>query len=67
MDTVGTFEMAKVLAASKMVTCLHKHYELNDHIEFVKSNQGIQDYVALSSGTSDDDFKSLVQVRNALT
>lgn len=29
-DTVGTFEMAKVFSANKMVTCIHKHYSVAD-------------------------------------
>lgn len=29
-DTVGTFEIAKAFAASKMVTCIHKHYSVSD-------------------------------------
>ena len=30
MDTTGTFEMAKELYKFKMLTCIHKHYSLED-------------------------------------
>ena len=30
MDTIGTIEMYKVLSTYKMITCFHKHYELED-------------------------------------
>ena len=30
MDTTGTFDVYDLLSLYKMVTCLHKHYELHD-------------------------------------
>jgi GMP reductase len=62
MDTVGTFEMAKVLTQSKLITALHKHYTVAQHVEFIKENPACKDFVAFSSGISDDDFKAVVQV-----
>jgi GMP reductase len=60
MDTVGTFEMAQALSQHKVVTALHKHYTSDEILDFLKANSGIEPYVALSSGTSDADFKKLV-------
>jgi GMP reductase len=33
MDTTGTFKMAESLSNYKMVTCLHKHYKIEDYVE----------------------------------
>ena len=30
MDTVGTFEMARALAAHKILTAIHKHYPVEE-------------------------------------
>ncbi|XP_030398750.1 GMP reductase 2-like, partial [Gopherus evgoodei] len=34
MDTVGTFEMAKVLCKFSLFTAIHKHYKLEEWKEF---------------------------------
>ena len=33
MDTVGTFDMARALNEFNMITCLHKHYEVQDYVD----------------------------------
>lgn len=56
MDTVGTFSMAKVLAKSKLMTAIHKHYSLDQWSKFINStSQDILDYIAISTGTSSND------------
>jgi GMP reductase len=30
MDTIGTFEIAEVFSKHKLITCLHKHYSVED-------------------------------------
>lgn len=62
MDTVGTFEMASVLGANKMVTALHKHYSEEELIDFVTKKPELTNFIAASSGSSDDDFKSICKV-----
>ncbi len=62
MDTVGTFEMAKVLAEHKLLTAVHKHYSVEQWRAFLSQNQHITDHIMVSSGTSDDDFEKLKQV-----
>ena len=60
MDTVGTFEMATALAEHKIFTAIHKHYSTQEWAEFVKGKDAsILDYIAVSTGTSDDDFYKL--------
>jgi GMP reductase len=63
MDTVGTFEMALALGQKKMFTALHKHYlpeEWNRFLE--KAPAGIEDYIAVSTGTGDRDFGKINQI-----
>lgn len=62
MDTVGTFEMAKVMAANKTIVALQKHYSVEEHLDFFKANPEVQEFVCVSSGTSDKDFDKLVKV-----
>ena len=65
MDTTGTFEMAISLSRHKMLTCIHKHYTVEEWQNFVNdyqekfSNMDILNYVAVSSGSSDADFLKL--------
>mmetsp|Transcript_12788 Transcript_12788/g.17769 ORF Transcript_12788/g.17769 Transcript_12788/m.17769 type:complete len:365 (+) Transcript_12788:79-1173(+) len=62
MDTTGTFEMCKALSKHKMLTAIHKHYTVDEWKKFVKENPECLDYIAVSSGTSDNDFKKLVEI-----
>ncbi len=63
MDTTGTFEIAKELSSMKLFTAIHKHYTVADWKAFLKSAKGdILDFVAVSTGTSDTDFKKLKEV-----
>jgi GMP reductase len=60
MDTVGTFEMAKALAAFKLFTAIHKHYSSEQWKKFMQnSGKTITDHIALSTGTSKEDAKKL--------
>ncbi len=57
MDGVGTIKMAQALQEHKLFTCLVKSYNTNidNYVGFkVKS-----DFYAVSTGTSDDDFRNL--------
>ena len=63
MDTVGTFEMANVLSQQKLFTTIHKHYSVEDWSSFLKNApKGIEDYMAISTGTSDADFEKVVTI-----
>lgn len=63
MDTTGTFEIARELSSFKLFTAIHKHYSVAEWKSFVKSAKGdILDFVAVSTGTSDKDFKKLKEV-----
>lgn len=66
MDTVGTFEMAAVLAQHQLITAIHKHYSVEQWIAFIQSSSAeIANYICLSTGTTKDDAKKLDQVIQA--
>lgn len=66
MDTVGTFEMAIALSESKLFTAIHKHYKLEEWKAFFdKAPQGIENYIAVSSGIGSNDMGKLSQVIGA--
>lgn len=53
MDTVGTFEMAKALAAHGMMTAVHKQYSLEEWKHFLEnSDASVWSKIAVSTGVS---------------
>ena len=54
MDTIGTFDMYNVLKNYKMITCLSKHYEINDFPENLD-----REYYMLSTGINDQEWRKL--------
>ncbi|KAJ1351951.1 hypothetical protein KIN20_008131 [Parelaphostrongylus tenuis] len=69
MDTVGTFEMAKALAAHKMFTTIHKHYTVGEWELFRNEVLGTDlfSHVAVSSGISDSDLEKLREICNLVS
>lgn len=61
MDTVGTFEIAEVLANNRMLCAIHKHYSLQDWQVFIdrQETDDIFSRVMVSTGVMDDDFEKL--------
>ena len=67
MDGVGTFEMADKLAEGGIFTCLVKTYSVEQLVEYFNSDIPERtEYVAMSIGTSDVDFKKLFSVQQAV-
>ena len=63
MDTVGTFEMAKVLAKEKLFTTIHKHYSTKEWNDFLKdATPEFYDYIAVSTGTGKNDSKKIAEI-----
>jgi len=63
MDGVGTFEMADALAQQGIFTCLVKTYTDNELIEFFNTDDYLRtNNVAMSIGTSEEDFDKLQNV-----
>eukprot|EP00093_Oithona_nana_P003121 03121.XXX_35294_33074_1 [CDS] Oithona nana genome sequencing. len=62
MDTTGTFEMAKALAAHKCHTCIHKYYTVEEWKTFADANKETLPFMAASSGTAEGDFERLSDI-----
>lgn len=63
MDTVGTFEMALALQKHKMFTAIHKHYTVQEWSDFLAgAPKEIENSIAVSTGTSTDDYEKLCQI-----
>ncbi len=57
MDTVGTIEMYRELSKHKILTCLSKHYEVEDYPDDLD-----REYYMISTGINDTDWDKLVLV-----
>lgn len=60
MFHTGTFEMARILQAHKMFTCLHKHYTFEECKKFLEENQQSKygnTYIFISMGIRAEDYK----------
>jgi GMP reductase len=65
MDTVGTFEMALALAEQGLFTAVHKHYTVKQWNTFLmNAPDGIVNHISVSTGTGEEDFKKLVEIKN---
>ncbi|MDF7823027.1 GMP reductase [Pontiellaceae bacterium B12227] len=65
MDTVGTFEMARALTERNLFTAVHKHYTPAEWTAFLKNApEGIENHVAVSTGTGVEDFKKLIEIKD---
>ena len=58
MDTIGTIEVYKVLSQHKIITALHKFYDLDD----LKDKNLNEDYFMISTGISDTDYRRLKNI-----
>ncbi|XP_070603415.1 GMP reductase 1 isoform X2 [Erythrolamprus reginae] len=66
MDTVGTFEMAQVMAKYTMFTAIHKHYSLEQWKMFASEHPDCLEHIAVSSGSGLADFEKLISVIDAI-
>lgn len=65
MDTVGTFEMATVLAKNRLITAIHKHYSITDWNVFIANTpEGIEYHIAISTGIKAKDVEKLNAILN---
>ena len=65
MATTGTFEIAREMQKQHLMSALHKHYNLEDILAFLKENQkefGNNDLLFVSSGVADADYDKLQHV-----
>ena len=64
MNTIGTFEMYKVLSKYNIITALHKFYKLQDFLNYNKENPIPlnKDYFMISTGISNSDYQNLIHI-----
>lgn len=68
MDTVGTFEMARALSENLIFTAIHKHYTVEEWNAFMSdAPEGIENYIAVSTGTGERDLEKVKAVMAANT
>lgn len=63
MDTTGTIETAKVLSKLGLVTCLHKHYDVDQLYDVFFQPQ---DHIVYSMGITDIDLRKWEQIKSKL-
>lgn len=67
MDVTGTFAMAKSLAKYDMLTCLHKHYSVDQLVKFYKEEHpDVYTKTFVSIGIRDEDLEKICQVDSIL-
>jgi GMP reductase len=67
MDTVGTIEMAKILAKNQAITCLHKHYNPVNYISlYTDPNVINKNLIFYSVGTGHKDIEKMTEVFNQI-
>lgn len=67
MDTIGTFEVAEVLAARKCLTTIHKHYSVDQWKTWAAgSGKAALPYVAVSTGILEKDMEKLADILSAV-
>jgi GMP reductase len=65
MDTIGTYDVYKVLVEHKMITVFHKFYSVDDYVTM--SNEGLnKEYFMVSTGISSKDLERLNQIMEAI-
>ena len=65
MDTTGTFETSLECQKHKIITCIHKHYSIEDWSKFMKEHVVDVNYICVSTGISESDFiktKSIIDL-----
>lgn len=66
MSATGTFAMAKVLSKHGLSTALHKHYKINELVDFFINNLDIWNNVFYTIGMSEADLIKLENVKGEI-
>ena len=64
MNTIGTFEMAVALHGHSLFTTIHKHYPIEEWLDFAKKHRDVLKNVAISQGISQQDQEKVEAVLN---
>ena len=67
MDTTGTIEMALEMQKNKIITCLHKFYNINE-LEYAITELNLDpEYFAISCGTGEHDLTKLKEITQIIS
>lgn len=66
MDTTGSFYMADSFGFHNAITCLNKHYSIDQYVNFYENYKYSKDYPFISIGTSDADIEKLIKITETL-
>ena len=66
MDTTGTFPLAVAVAQSHLLTCMQKHYAVEEWVDFASCNAAALPFVAASSGSGSSDRAKLAAIMDAV-
>lgn len=61
MDTVGTIKMADSLSHHNAITCLHKHHDIDNIINYLNQTKNY-DYAWISIGMNENEIKRIKQI-----
>jgi len=59
MDTTGSFYMADAFGFFKTLTCLSKHYSVDEYVNFYNGYKFNKEFVFLSTGSGEQDIEKL--------
>jgi len=63
MDSTGTFEMFLKASEYNIITCIHKHYSVEDWANFKQNNENINwKYLCISAGSSEEDLNKIISI-----
>jgi len=63
MDTTGTFKMFLEASKHNIITCIHKHYTLDEWSDFIINNNNIKwQYLCISAGSSITDLNKNIDI-----
>jgi GMP reductase len=63
MDTIGTYDVYKVLSSYKIITAFHKFYDVEDYMS-MNSNGLDPNYFMVSTGITQKDYDKLISICN---
>jgi GMP reductase len=68
MDTTGTFDMAREVCSNQAMVAFHKHYSVDQLIDYYcsKANIDLKNLTFYSTGTSNSDIEKLTYVFNSI-
>jgi GMP reductase len=66
MDTVGLFSVAKEMSKNLLFTAIDKHVSVDEWIQFINKNPECAQYLAVSSGITEQDSINLNNVLQAV-